>query len=59
MGKLIIERELIQRAAKHCSDEKTKKELDELLFRDFMETCDYNDIRDGIRKTTPLPFRAV
>lgn len=49
MGKLIIERELIQRAAKHCSDEKTKKELDELLFRDFMETWDYNEIMDGIR----------
>lgn len=56
MGKLIVEQELLQRAASYCSDEATKKEIESLLFRGWMEENDWRDIRDGMDKTTTLPI---
>lgn len=56
MGKLIVKQELLERAAKYCSDETTKKEIEDLLFCGWIEENDWRDIRDGIDKTTTLPF---
>lgn len=56
MSKLIVEQELLQRAARYCSDETTKKEIESLLFRGWMDENDWRDIRNGIDKTTTLPF---
>lgn len=56
MAKLIVEQELLQRAASYCSDETTKKEIESLLFRGWMEENDWRDIRNGIDKTTALPY---
>lgn len=56
MEKYLIDRELLARAASYCRDEATKKELDSLLFRGWMEENDWRDIRDGFDKTTTLPI---
>lgn len=56
MGKLIVEQELLQRAASYCSDETTKKEIESLLFRRWMEENDWSDIINGSYKTTAFPI---
>lgn len=53
--KFIIGQDLLQRAASYCSDETTKKEIESLLFRGWMEENDWRDICDGIYKTTSFP----
>lgn len=56
MGKYLVDKELLERAAKYCSDEETEKEIRSLLFRGWMEENDWRDIMDGVDKTTTFSY---
>lgn len=52
----MLDKELLERAARYCSDETTKKEIESLLFRRWVEENDWSDIINGSYKTTALPI---
>lgn len=56
MPKYIVDKELLERAKTYCTDEKTKKELESLLFRAWMEENDWRDIMNGVDKTTTFSY---
>lgn len=56
MSRIIIEENLLYRATKYCSDEKTKSELEMLMTNAYIENMDLSILRQGDFVTTTLPF---
>lgn len=55
MSRILIEENLLHRAVKYCSDEKTKSELENLLDKVYLENIDLATLRQGDFVTTTLP----